>query len=272
MRKRFGQHFLEPAWVEKVMRVIAPEPDQTFLEIGPGRGALTKPLASRARHVLAFEIDRDLAAELRQAGVPNVTVVEGDFLKISADRLNQELAAIGRPPTLRVAGNLPYNVASPILFRLIALHAEGMPFLDATVMLQREVSDRLTARPGTRDYGALTVLVGHSVQVERLLNLPPVAFRPQPKVFSSLVRLRFHRPSPPAKDPFRFATLVQALFTRRRKTLSNALKAVPFKAGLVPADALVAAGLDGRRRPETLTIPELVRLADLFSDDTVPRG
>jgi 16S rRNA (adenine1518-N6/adenine1519-N6)-dimethyltransferase len=267
-RKRFGQHFLERAWVDKLMHAIAPSSDQTFLEIGSGRGALTSPLAARAAHVLAFEIDRDLAAGLRAGPRPNLTVVDGDFLEVSTEQLvslGRELASRGRAETLRVAGNLPYNVASPILFKLIELHGAGMPLTDATVMLQREVADRLTAAPGTRAYGVLTVLIGQSARVERLLSLPPGAFRPVPKVHSAVVRLSFHAPEPVAKNPQLFAALVQAIFTRRRKTLSNALKAFPLSATLPAARALEQAGVDGGRRPEALTIAELVRLADAFA-------
>ena len=125
-KKRFGQHFLERAWAEKVVRSIAPAPDQTFFEIGPGRAAITGLLASTAREVVAFEIDRDLAEALRRDGPANVRVVEGDFLTITPERLRLELAALDRAPTsIRVAGNLPYNVASPILFKLVELHARG---------------------------------------------------------------------------------------------------------------------------------------------------
>jgi 16S rRNA (adenine1518-N6/adenine1519-N6)-dimethyltransferase len=267
-RKRFGQHFLERPWADKLVHAIAPSADQTFLEIGSGRGALTGPLAARAAHVLAFEIDRDLVAELRRSVPPNVTVVEGDFLKLSATQLEQLMsgvpAARERSGTLRAAGNLPYNAASPILFKLIELHSAGIPVADGTVMLQREVADRLTATPGTRAYGVLAVLIGQSARVERLLSLPPGAFRPPPKVHSAVVRLAFHAPEPAARNPQLFAALVHAIFTRRRKTLGNALKAFPPGATL-GARVLELAGLDGGRRPEALTITELVRLADALA-------
>ena len=261
-RKRFGQHFLEPAWVEKLVRAIAPEPGDTFLEIGPGHGALTRPLVARAHRVLAFEIDRDLAAELRVAALPTLTIVEGDFLDVNADEIRRAQQGVG---ALRVAGNLPYNVASPILFKLIELYAAGIPFIDATVMLQREVADRLVAPPGTRDYGVLSVLVGYSASVERILTLPPGAFRPAPKVHSAVARLRFHAPQPPMRNPDVFASLVHAIFTRRRKTMANALKAFPLSERTPPALALRLADLDGQRRPETLSIAELAQLAEAFA-------
>jgi 16S rRNA (adenine1518-N6/adenine1519-N6)-dimethyltransferase len=271
-KKRFGQHFLEPAWVDKVIRAIGPQPDETFLEIGPGRGALTRPLLAASGRVVAFEVDRDLASALRVAAqsnrMPNLEVVEGDFLNVTVDRVRALLDSGSRLSTtdsrVRVAGNLPYNIASPILFKLTELYAAGLPLADATVMLQREVADRLTAAPGTRDYGVLTVLIGHRAQAERILALPPGAFRPPPKVRSALIRLRFHAPAPPAKDDSAFAAMVQAVFTRRRKTLANALLAFPAPGGLSPVDALEKVGIDGVRRPETLTIEELVRLADVL--------
>ena len=151
------------------------------------------------------------------------------------------------------------------MFRLRELFAAGVPLVDATVMLQRDVADRLTAKPGTRDYGVLSILIGHAAFVERLLVLPPGAFRPVPKVYSAVVRLLFHTPDPPPESPAVFAALVQAIFTRRRKTLANALGALHLNRGRPPAEALLRSGLDGRRRPETLSIAELVGLADAFS-------
>jgi 16S rRNA (adenine1518-N6/adenine1519-N6)-dimethyltransferase len=266
-RKQFGQHFLEPAWVDKVIRAIAPQPDERFIEIGPGAGALTRPLAARAKQVTAFEIDRDLAAELREAAIPNVTVVEGDFLAAEPRTLNPPGTQNPEPRTssLRAAGNLPYNVASPILFKLVDLHRRGVPLSDATVMLQREVADRLVAGPGSRDYGVLSILIGHSASAEIVLKLPAGAFRPPPKVLSALVRLRFHAPDPPVRDPALFEGLVQAVFTRRRKTLANALLAFPPAVAATPSRLLDAAGIDGTRRPETLSIAEFARLADALA-------
>jgi 16S rRNA (adenine1518-N6/adenine1519-N6)-dimethyltransferase len=268
-RKRFGQHFLEPAWVDKVVRAIDPKPDETFMEIGPGGGALTRPLAARVKRVVAYEIDRDLAAGLRAAAIPNLAVVEGDFLELGVRDLesDQPEPGTGTPnpePTnanpIRVAGNLPYNVASPILFTLAGLFAAGVPIADATVMLQREVADRLAASPGTRQYGVLSVLMQHVAHVSLLLKLPAGAFRPAPNVLSSLVRLRFHAPDPAVADPQAFAALVEAVFTRRRKTLSNALRAHAGETTAVRA--LAAAGVDGSRRPETVSVAEFARLSN----------
>jgi len=257
-RKPFGQHFLEPVWVAKVIRAIDPQPADRFVEIGPGRGALTRPLLERVTSVQAFEIDRDLAAAL--GATSKLTLVEGDFLD-TASQLAGE-----RSHPLRVAGNLPYNVASPILFKLLELHASGVPLVDATLMLQHEVADRLVAPPGGKAYGVLSILVQHTADVERLLSLPPGAFRPAPRVRSALVRVRFREPRPPADDPALFAALVQAIFTRRRKTLANALLAFPLSSRLSPGAALARAAIDGRRRPETLAVSELVRLAGAFAE------
>lgn len=269
VRKRFGQHFLEPAWVDKVIRAIDPKPDELFIEIGPGRGALTRPLVERAKAVIAFEIDRDLAAALEADAPPNLVVIAQDFLKRD---WYLGLEAHQVPRVIRSAGNLPYNVASPILFKLVEDHkvfaANGMPFGDATVMLQREVADRLVAPPGGKEYGVLSVLIQHAAHVEMIMKLPPGAFRPAPKVHSALVRLRFHPADPPVADRAVFQAMVQAVFTRRRKTMANALLA--FDKGdrtslSTPAEALAAAGLDGSRRPETLSIAEFARLADAYS-------
>jgi 16S rRNA (adenine1518-N6/adenine1519-N6)-dimethyltransferase len=254
-RKRFGQNFLEPVWVDKVIRAIDPKPNETFIEIGPGHGALTRPLAARAKAVVAYEIDRDLAAELRTTAPENVTVVEGDFLGTKNLELRTE-------NPVRVAGNLPYNIASPILFKLAEFYAGGVPILDATVMLQREVADRLVAAPGGKEYGVLSVLLQHQADVTRLLSLPPGAFRPSPKVHSALVRLRFKPPMHPVRDPALFARLVGAVFTRRRKTLANALRACQ---GSDPLQMLTNADIDGTRRPETLSVAEFARLADEFT-------
>lgn len=270
-RKRFGQHFLEPAWAAKVVRAIGPEPDQTFIEIGPGRGAITSLLAGSARRVVAYEIDRDLSARLRQASPSNVHVVEGDFLEMTTERVRH--AFTGEPPeSVRVVGNLPYNVASPILFKLVALFIDRLPILDATVMLQREVANRLLAHPGTKDYGVLTILIGLHASIERLLQVPAGAFRPAPKVQSSLIRLRFHPPDPPVADLSVFEAVTQAIFTRRRKTLANALLAYPPVGDRPVPDILDLVGLDPQRRPETLTLEELARLAAFLAEDTGRRG
>jgi 16S rRNA (adenine1518-N6/adenine1519-N6)-dimethyltransferase len=256
-RKRFGQHFLEPAWVRKVVAAIDPKSDETFIEIGPGHGALTRPLAERAKRVVAYEIDRDLAADLRAASIPNVEIIEGDFLRAVAPNPESQT-----PNPVRVAGNLPYNVASPIMFQLVDWSRRGVPIGDATVMLQREVADRLLAEPGSRDYGVLTVLIRHRADVERLLTLPPGAFRPPPKVQSAVVRLRFHEAMPPVEDEAAFERVVKKAFSQRRKILSNALFGDGGGTGAPPSPSF-----DIRRRAETLTIAEYAALANLLRNN-----
>ena len=255
-RKRFGQHFLEPAWVDKLIRAVQPSADDTFLEIGPGRGALTAPLAAHVRRVVAVEIDRDLAAVLPSRVPANVHVIEGDFL-----RLGVEDALAGEPRPMRVIGNLPYNVASPILFTLLEAAEDGRMFSDATLMLQKEVADRLVARPGTGDYGALAIQVALLADVERLLTLPPGAFRPPPKVTSAVVRLRFRPPAEDVGSRATFERVVRGMFLQRRKTLLNALRPVADSFGRSAAELLDQAGVDSSRRPQTLTLPEIARLS-----------
>ena len=167
-RKRFGQHFLEPAWVARLVALMNPGSDETVLEIGPGRGALTRVLAPRVARLVCIEIDRDLAERLRTSAPPNVEVVTGDVLATDLT------AVLGSSHGARIIGNLPYNVASPILFKLLHDVDAGAAFVDATVMLQREVADRLAAAPGSADYGALAIQASRVAEVTSLLTLPQV--------------------------------------------------------------------------------------------------
>ena len=231
-RKRFGQHFLAPAWADKVTAAIDPKASDRFLEIGPGPGILTARLARRVDSIVAIEIDRDLAESLRRELPPNVLVVEGD-----------------------------YNISSPILFKLLATAQQTPRLIDATLMLQLEVADRLAAKAGTKDYGVLTILTATQADVTRLMTLPPGAFRPAPKVHSAVVRLTF---KPSAVDPEIapvFEAMVKTMFMQRRKTLANALKPYADSVGFGAVRALTAVGIDPSRRPETLTQPELLDLA-----------
>jgi 16S rRNA (adenine1518-N6/adenine1519-N6)-dimethyltransferase len=256
-RKRFGQHFLEPAWVAKLVTAIDPQLDQTFIEIGPGRGALTEPLSARADRVIGIEVDRDLAAALKRRALPRVEIVEADILSV-------DLGALGLVPGTRVAGNLPYNISSPILARLVALQRSTGLLHDATLMLQRELVDRIVAKPGSGDYGPLAILIGLAARVERLMTLPPGAFRPPPKVTSAVVHLAFLDMAALGALPASLDRLVRQAFTRRRKTLGNALAATDAFASRDAVSSLLAgAGLDERRRPETLSPAEWVALARL---------
>jgi len=255
-RKRYGQHFLEPAWVGKLIDALGAEPTDVFLEIGPGRGALTAPLAERVARVIAIEIDRDLAAALPARVGSNVSVIPNDFLDVDLPEL------IGRVPGIaRVVGNLPYNVSSPILFRLLDTAASGAKLRDATVMLQKEVADRLIAAPGTKEYGVLAIQVALLARVERLLSLPPGAFRPPPKVRSAVVRLTFHPPSVDVGNRDVFERLVRGVFLQRRKTVLNALKPVAHALSASAETLLQRAEIDPGRRPETLTVDDFARLS-----------
>jgi len=258
-RKRFGQHFLEPDWVGRVADAIRPAAGDVFLEIGPGRGALTLALAARVQRLVAVEIDRDLAPALAARAPANVGVVEADFLRVESETFLDPGRAI------RVAGNLPYNISTPILFRVLSLAGDGRRISDATVMLQREVADRLAARPGSRDWGVLSACQQLRARVELLLALPPSAFRPAPRIHSAVVRLTYHPPDPLVRDLGLFEGLVRSIFMQRRKMLSNALAPFASGRGVDPVAALAAARLDGRRRPETLGVEDLGRLADVFA-------
>ncbi len=264
-RKRFGQHFLEPVWAARVADACQPQPDDQMVEIGPGAGAITLPLVPRVGRMLAFEVDRDLAARLVARNIPNLTVHTGDVLEDDVDAaLDTWLAAGPADGRFRVVGNLPYNISSPILYLLVRWWRQRPGLVDATVMLQADVADRLVAKPSTGEYGVLTLLTSLSADVTRVLELPPGAFRPQPKVRSTLVRLRFRAPSPPVPHPEVVDKLVRVAFTQRRKTLANTLKAVAGQEGLEIGAVLGAAGLDGRRRPETLHLVEFSALADAW--------
>jgi 16S rRNA (adenine1518-N6/adenine1519-N6)-dimethyltransferase len=266
-RKRFGQHFLAPAWARKVVTAVAPEPGDVFLEIGPGTGALTLPLAESGAPILAIDIDRDLVKNLAARVPPNVTLIAADVLQTNVMALLRGMTP-QRPPVssgepeparrYRVVGNLPYNVATPILFRLIELHRHDAGLADATIMVQREVADRMLARPGRKQYGPLSIFCQVHGRLTRQLDLPPGAFVPAPKVRSTVIRMTFAPPAVRIVDDELFVRLVRTMFGKRRKTLKNALK------GLAPsaADVLERAGIDSRRRPETLQLPELARLVE----------
>jgi len=212
-------------------------------------------------------VDRDLAADLAPRLPPTAEIVTADFLEFDP----APLASAG---PLRVAGNLPYNLSTPILFKLLraAAATAGQPtsvaspaIVDATLMLQLEVADRLTARPGTKEYGVLTIFVTAQADVARVLTLPPGAFRPAPKVHSALVRLTFKPPVVPSDLRDVFGRMVRSIFTQRRKTLGNALRPFADAAGVGALQALGEAGIDPARRPETLTLADLVALASALT-------
>jgi 16S rRNA (adenine1518-N6/adenine1519-N6)-dimethyltransferase len=253
-RKRFGQHFLVPTWARKVVDAVNPQPNQTLVEIGPGRGAITRLLAARSAAVVAIEIDRDLTAALRDEAIAGLTIVEGDVLRL-------DIAALDVPHGARLVGNLPYNISSPVLFHLLEAQRRTDRFGDATLMLQKEVADRLVAAPGTRDYGPLSIAVALQARVVRLLVLPPTAFHPPPKVTSAVVRLTFLTRAERPIVPPTFMPMIRALFSARRKTIANGLKGPAKAAGLTPAAILAAAGIPASARAEQLTVAQLLSLA-----------
>ncbi len=268
-RRRFGQHFLADAWAAKVVKTIDVQPQDVLLEIGPGTGAITMPLAATGAPILAVEIDRDLAGDLAGRVPPNVSLMTADFLRtdvvpfltaLQPNRPPSDDGPAGAPRRFRVVGNLPYNISSPILFRLIELSRAHAIFTDATLMVQREVADRLVAKPSTKAYGVLSVFAQIYADIERKLDLPPTAFSPPPKVRSSVVRLTFRRSPVRIVDELVFQQVVKTAFMQRRKMLTNALKHFDATAPAV----LALAGIDGKRRPETLTLAEFAKLTELF--------
>jgi 16S rRNA (adenine1518-N6/adenine1519-N6)-dimethyltransferase len=248
-RKRFGQHFLHDRSVlERIARELAPQADAALVEIGPGRGALTELLLGKSRTLDVIEIDRDLAATLatRWGGAPG-------FALHVADALEFDFAALAhtRGQRLRVIGNLPYNISTPLLFHLAAAHQH---IDDLHVMLQKEVIERIVAAPGSGEYGRLTVMLAPWFEATRLFDVGPGAFTPAPRVWSAVARLTVRRapafPLPPA-----FARVVSAAFSQRRKTLRNALR------GVADADTIVAAGVDPAMRAETLAPADFAAIA-----------
>jgi 16S rRNA (adenine1518-N6/adenine1519-N6)-dimethyltransferase len=251
-RRRFGQHFLADAgYVARILDAVDPRPDERIVEIGPGLAALTAGLIARAGHIAAVEIDRDLAARLRATFPPSqLTLYEADALAF-------DFAQCGAP--LRVVGNLPYNISSPLLFHLATF---DRLLADIHVMLQREVVARMVAEPATADYGRLTVMLQARFRATRLFVIPPGAFRPPPQVASAFVRLVPLREARPAiADETLFARVVAAAFGQRRKTLRNALAAVTDDARLRDA------GIDPSARGETLAVADFVRLANMLASE-----
>ena len=249
-RKRFGQHFLvDRHYIERIVAAVDPRLGDNLVEIGPGLGALTRPLLERAGRLAVIEIDRDLAAKL-SAELPQDRLA----LRV-ADALDFDFASLGSD--LRVIGNLPYYISSPLLFHLAQFDAN---IRDVTVMLQKEVVDRMVARPSTPDYGRLSITLQVRFRIERLFDVPPGAFRPPPKVHSAVARLTpLHEDRPRLHDESLFAAIVAAAFGQRRKTLRNALKTFASEA------ALESAGIDPAARGETLAVGDFVRLANSLS-------
>ncbi len=247
-RKRFGQHFLsDPGVIDAIIAAIAPRDSDVIVEIGPGLGAITRPLAARAGALHAIELDRDLAAKLRnefrQSAV--LTLHEADALKF-------DFATLG--DSLRVIGNLPYNISTPLLFHLLDYRQH---IVDMHFMLQKEVVDRMAAPPGSKTYGRLSIMLGCHFQIDALFDVDRQAFEPPPDVTSAIVRLT---PLPIGTyiidDEKRFSMLVAQAFSQRRKTIRNSLRKI------VDKSVLELAGIDPGLRPEAISIAEYVRLAN----------
>jgi 16S rRNA (adenine1518-N6/adenine1519-N6)-dimethyltransferase len=248
-RKRFGQHFLhDQEVVHRIVGTLGLQPGELVIEIGPGKGVLTAPLLEAGARVIAVEIDRDLVAELR------TRFVNEAFEIVSADILKADIAALTDDRPLRLIGNLPYNISTPLMFHVLqsARHLRDMHF-----MVQKEVADRMAAQPGSKTYGRLTVMLGAQLQIQRLFDVPPGAFRPPPQVDSSVVRLIPH-PQAPAIQPDHQATfelVVRHCFSQRRKTLRKSLSA------WMPESAFGALSMSPTARPEELTIVQFAELA-----------
>jgi 16S rRNA (adenine1518-N6/adenine1519-N6)-dimethyltransferase len=253
-KKSFGQHFLhERRYIERIVSAISPRPDDFLVEIGPGEGALTFPLLTVARKLTAIELDTDLIPNLQAsaAGVGELSIVHADVLKVDFTAMAHQ-HGVSR---LRLAGNLPYYISSPILFHCVE-HAAAIT--DMHFMLQKEVVDRMAAEPGSKVYGRLSVMLQLACKVEPLFDVPPGAFRPPPKVDSAVVRLIPIAPEARHDaDPERLHNIVKAAFAQRRKTLSNALRQ------WMDADAIRQAEVDPKARAETLSPDDFVRLAKI---------
>jgi 16S rRNA (adenine1518-N6/adenine1519-N6)-dimethyltransferase len=250
VRKRFGQHFLhDPAVIRRIIDAVAPTPGDRIVEVGPGRGALTWDLLRRAHDLDVIEIDRDLAKSLMQDS--RATSGLRVHVENALDTDFTRLRAHGAP--LRIVGNLPYNISTPLLFRLLSQRGA---ISDMHFMLQKEVVDRMTAQPSNKTYGRLTVMLAAVAEVEHLFDVGPGAFKPPPKVWSAIVRLR-----PALNSRFDIGdegvlrTLVTAAFSHRRKTLRNGLK------GLLTAEEIESCGIDPQLRPETLAPEQFGLLA-----------
>jgi len=254
-KKSFGQHFLhEKRYIDRIVSSISPKDGDTLVEIGPGEGAMTLPLLAVAKRMTAIELDTDLIPGLQQraAAIGELRIVHSDVLKVDFSALAAELGA----ERLRIAGNLPYYISSPILFHCVE-HAGAIQ--DMHFMLQKEVVDRMAAEPGSKVYGRLSVMLQLACRVTPLFTVPPGAFRPPPKVDSAVVRLV---PLPadqrPAGDPAKIHAVVKAAFAMRRKTLANTLK------GVIDEATIRAVGIDPRARAETLAPTDFVKLANVM--------
>lgn len=255
-RKRFGQNFLHDHYViDKIVRAINPKPDDCLVEIGPGMGALTEPLLEASGKLNVVELDRDLIPILRTKffNYPDFNIYEGDALKFDFRQLLQH-----DTQQLRIVGNLPYNISTPLIFHFLSHHTLVQ---DMHFMLQKEVVDRLAAGPGCSDYGRLGIMAQYYCKVSPLFIVGPGSFNPPPKVDSAIVRLEPYDELPyPAKDARVLQRVVREAFSMRRKTIRNTLKK------LLSSDEIEALGLDTSLRPERLSLQDYVLIADAVYD------
>lgn len=252
-RKRFGQHFLHDKHIiQRIVDAIAPKPGQRIIEIGPGQGALTVPVLKLIQAMDAIELDRDLipALKLRCAEKGNLTIHQADVLEFDFSLFTQQ------KQNLRIIGNLPYNISTPLIFHLLhyADHIDDMFF-----MLQKEVVDRMAAKPGNSEYGRLSIMVQYHCEVTALFDVPPGAFYPPPQVVSSVVRLVPHREIEHfAHDYLQFEKIVREAFSHRRKTVRNSLKEI------VSDPDWQKIGIDAQLRPEQLSVLDYVKISNLL--------
>ena len=249
MKKRYGQHFLSDRNIlQRIVRLASISPNDTVLEIGPGAGSLTRELAAAARRVIAIEIDRDLIPRLRASMPANVDVIEADALEADFEKL------AGASP-FHLVGNLPYNIATPLLKRFVAVRER---ILDVTIMLQKEVAERIRAKPGTAAWGPLSILIQYYATPIRGFTIPPGAFTPRPRVDSAVIRLEW---KPGVSDARDFTDFVQRAFSsRRKKLINNLVTLLPHRTRGDVAHALQSAGLSLDARPETLTVEQFRRV------------
>lgn len=267
-----GQNFLVNKDVcRSIVDAAGFDAEDTILELGPGLGAITFELAKRVRRVVAVELDARmfnyLEAKAQAEGITNITLVSGNMLHLCFARLAMDMGV----QRLRIIGNLPYNISSPMLFHMV----EARDYIEqAVVMLQKEVADRLIARPGCKDYGILSVIFQYSANIEQLLQVDPHMFRPAPKVMSSVIRILFRSAVRRVSDFRLFVRLVRAVFQQRRKTLANSLRAFLWSDTLSrqidAQECLNECGIRPERRPEELTVEEFVGLAEVIAEVLKP--
>lgn len=254
-RKRFGQHFLHDQHIiQRIIQAINPQPGDRLIEIGPGQGALTLPLLKRCKQLTAIELDRDLIPILQQRAQ---TI--GDLHLINEDVLNIDLSQLPLKPPLRLIGNLPYNISTPLMFHLLEHHEL---IGDMFFMLQKEVAERIIAQPNSKHYGRLSVMMQYYCHGDYLFDVPPGCFSPPPRVDSAVIRLKPHAQPPVSISNISdLALVVQTAFNQRRKTIHNSLKKI------LDNSQIQSLGIDPGARAETLSLADFAQLSTLITDN-----